>query len=274
MYKARCIPPTKYAMESAYTPENACFAAISATDFESPSTRGFCYGYFAPGLPDGEQTCWRSLTGLGGQPASKRQRGELVPPGTLIYVAKPLTSLDTIDPIQVAPAVRHTMPIGIATDGIQLPFTTASLQVSGVGCVRTGAVSLDKLTHASTTNLDLHDCTNTATMTRYFSQRAYGQDTSAGTANIPYFGVLIPSEGEVARKIYNAHKSWQRISIEVVRNWKLECASQPPFKRTTSADGRKVFTLTDFGTQSVPLGKQIVPLGPAEIQNAAAKWSL
>jgi len=253
-------------MESAYAPENACFAAISATDFEDPSTDGFCYGYFAPGLPDGEQFCWRSLTGLGGQPASKRQRGELVPPGTLIYVIKPTTSLDKIEPSRVASAVRNTMPIGIATDGIQLPFTTASLQVSGVGCVRTGAVTLDSVTHAATIDPDYINYTNTAEMTKHFAARAYGQSPSAG--KIVNFGVLIPSEGEVARKLYNAHKSWQRISIEVVRKWMLECASQPPFKREIDLPtGRKIFTLTDNG-------KRIVPQPQPDIDNAAAKWSL
>jgi len=206
------------------------------------------------------------LTGLGGQPASKRQRGELVPPGTLIYVIKPTTSSDKIDPSTVETAVRNTMPIGIATDGIQLPFTTASLQVSGVGCVRTGAVPLDSLTHSATINANLGDYTNTAKMTRFFASRAYGQSPSAG--KIVNFGVLIPSEGEVARKLYNAHKSWQRISIEVVRKWMLECASQPPFKREMdTATGRKIFKLVDNG-------KKIVLQPQSDIDNAAAKWNL
>jgi len=253
-------------MESAYAPENACFAAISATDFEDPSMDGFCYGYFAPGLPDGEQFCWKSLTGLGGQPASKRQRGELVPPGTLIYVIKPATSLDKIEPLSVASAVRNTMPIGIATDGIQLPFTTASLQVSGVGCVRTGAVPLDSVTHTATIDPDWENYTNTAEMTKFFAARAYGQSPSAGS--IVNFGVLIPSEGEVARKLYNAHKSWQRISIELTRKWMLECASQPPFKREVDTlTGRKVFSMTVNK-------REIIPETSSQIDNAAAKWNL
>lgn len=216
-------------MEAAYPPENACFAAISATDFDQMP--GFSYGYFAPASPHNKQYKWVSLAKSGS--ASKRARGPLVPPGTLIYAAKPSS---------VGEWARDVMPIGIATDGIQTPFTTASLQVSGVGCLRTGAVAIDWITNSPFDDHDAIDKTNDLVKVGIrFANRAFEQTGNKARQNkINSWGPIIPSSGEIQRKVHNAHRSWARTSIELMRTWNAESPSIPPFNQ----DANNLFKVT------------------------------
>jgi len=233
-------------MEAAYPPENACFAAISATDFDQMP--GFSYGYFAPASPHDKQFKWVSLAKAGSE--TKRARGPLVPPGTLVYVAKPSTVLAW---------ARDVMPIGIATDGIQTPFTTASLQVSGVGCLRTGAVSLHGVSKTPF-NRSRDESKELNKVALRYAQRAYEQSTNKQKQNrILSWGPIIPSAGEIKRKLHNAHRSWARTSIETIRSWSAESPSIPPFNQ----DNDNLFEVSG----------RVVTVNSSTATAVGAKWS-
>ena len=242
----------KPTMEAAYPPENACFAAISATDFDQMP--GFSYGYFAPASPHNKQYKWVSLSKAGNM--SKRARGPLVPPGTLVYVAKP-SSADTF--------ARDVMPIGIATDGIQTPFTTASLQVSGVGCVRTGALFLTNINNSPFSETASSEPDNTILLNRIantFACRAFEQNTAKDIQNrVGFWGPIIPSAGEIPRKLHNAHRSWARTSIEAMRSWNAESPSIPPFER----DAKGAFEVSG--------APESVTVDSSQVDTVNAKWA-
>lgn len=211
-------------MESAYPPENACFAAISSTDFDDNQQDGFAYGYFTPA---GKQYKWVLLKS-GSASSAKRTRGPLVPPGTLIYVIK--NNKSSTD-AEVQRITKEVMPVGIAVDGIQMPFITASVQVSGVGCVRTGGITLTKVTKNAHENVGASR-TDFLRIAENYAGRAYDQAVGPNVQNlVQNWGPIIPSAGEVVRKEHNGHRSWARVSIESMRLWAIETPSKPPFEK-------------------------------------------
>lgn len=222
-------------MENVYPPEIACFSAISSTDFDHLPTGQFIYGFFQP-MPEYKQGFkWVALTDVFKTAStSKRTRGKTVPPGTLIYVSKPMPG----DNEGLKQSVRQVMPIGIAVDGIQMPFTTASIQVSGIGCVKTGGAMISRftnktheysLTNSSSTLHRVATCAGSLS----FEEAPHKLEQN----HINAFANIIPSTGEILRKTHNVHRSWCRVSIERIRRWMPATATLPPFEHDESSPG-------------------------------------
>jgi len=211
------------AMESAYAPENACFAAISSSDFDQAPL--FSYGYFAPGYTEATPYQWVSLDQKSSRDSLKRVRGAATPAGTLIYVARRSDGSDFY-----SRTIRSVLPVGIAIDGIPSPFLTASLQVSGVGCLLTGAVSLKNVRGHATLPSTLATLNGNVASAYYSRECAQAIPADKKLNVVNAWGPIIPSDGEILRTLHNARRSWCRASIENYRQWSSETPSNPVFK--------------------------------------------